>query len=612
MMTKIAYYTELDPFSGSVGQRRDALPALLRDLKLLLLLHDVVIVQPGNLVEHSLTLPAFEALAPFVRAGRLTTTVDPSSPRPMSLIEERIALTGAQDLTSTTSAARPHRPGPLALCRRREADELRARWSEVLPDAWPMSRNVAAQTSAFVDLVQAALVDAAQSSPTAAWALRALDEIRQRGRAPSRTDILAALSGQRGELPPYELAHIALMVQAAYFCLGAAAHQADAAAGPSAQCRVFPGPFGRILLENKDRLRWLPTPEFDRHGSFEAVHTAFRELDLSLPCLLGVDGEHLLEFAALPTWQRVRDALEQPVMAPSTIGMPDRCSPGDASQLRAILRDLAGRGTTLSVPLPRSAGMIVPAPWQLAAQAALGALPTLPSHPSCAVTLDLCTLELDGGAHFARVTRPQAHLLTVLAIAGDSGLRLEDLKQLTLDIDRLHSRAEGAASAWRPQRSERVHQDAARRIRVNVLMSRTNAVLGPFGLCIFASRGQGRWRLASIDGRQPPLRLLGSVWDLLEQPRRCEPPPGMRPTHRKLWTALADAMPSYVSLQHLASALGKPQDERGLKQTITTLEKLNVLLEASRCSFRVVRLRRGLYALLPKADAPELQTEELR
>ena len=54
---QICYFGEMDSYTGSVRAARD-----------------FVIVAPGNLVEHALALPLFEALAPLVRAGRLGTS----------------------------------------------------------------------------------------------------------------------------------------------------------------------------------------------------------------------------------------------------------------------------------------------------------------------------------------------------------------------------------------------------------------------------------------------------------------------------------------------------------------------------------------------------------
>ena len=72
---RILYYAESDPFAG-IGQTVDDFRAARAEVALSCLLHNVVAVQPDNLLEHALTLPIFEHMAPFVRAGRLVTSAD--------------------------------------------------------------------------------------------------------------------------------------------------------------------------------------------------------------------------------------------------------------------------------------------------------------------------------------------------------------------------------------------------------------------------------------------------------------------------------------------------------------------------------------------------------
>lgn len=92
MPPEVGFHGELDPFGGGISAHRHDLPRLVRELLLFLLVKDVVLLSPGNLLEHSLTLPACEALAPFVRDGRLTTTASSSIPRPTALVDERAGI----------------------------------------------------------------------------------------------------------------------------------------------------------------------------------------------------------------------------------------------------------------------------------------------------------------------------------------------------------------------------------------------------------------------------------------------------------------------------------------------------------------------------------------
>jgi len=49
---------------------------------LCILFNDATIVQPGNLLEHTHTILAFERLAPFTRSGLLWTSIDLGQRRP--------------------------------------------------------------------------------------------------------------------------------------------------------------------------------------------------------------------------------------------------------------------------------------------------------------------------------------------------------------------------------------------------------------------------------------------------------------------------------------------------------------------------------------------------
>ena len=70
---RICYFGEMDSYTGSVRAARELLPELIGRLKVMCALQDFVIVAPGNLVEHALALPLFEALGPLVRDRRRTT-----------------------------------------------------------------------------------------------------------------------------------------------------------------------------------------------------------------------------------------------------------------------------------------------------------------------------------------------------------------------------------------------------------------------------------------------------------------------------------------------------------------------------------------------------------
>ncbi|KHD04742.1 hypothetical protein PN36_26365 [Candidatus Thiomargarita nelsonii] len=90
MSKSVCLYSELEAYSGSISHNPSDLHRLIWDLKFACLFYDVVIVHRKNILEHSLTLPAFEILAPFVLSGKLWTSTGDSSKSPQDYFEEKV------------------------------------------------------------------------------------------------------------------------------------------------------------------------------------------------------------------------------------------------------------------------------------------------------------------------------------------------------------------------------------------------------------------------------------------------------------------------------------------------------------------------------------------
>lgn len=605
---RVTYYGELDPFSGSIRHRVADLPRVVADLQAALLLSDVVIVPPGNLLEHPLTLPAFEALAPFVAAGRLTTTTDPSSPGPHALLDERVALhlderaRGVSPPMSPRSIrSRPPRPpGPVAVEHLRGIEEVRRRWHDVLPPAWTLARDVDTQVVGFADRLLRFCAETRNPSPGTRALQRAVDRVLQAGRArPDRGTLLAYLAARRDDLPPREVSRLALAVQSAFFAMGAAVHgprPGSRHTGPVAH--LFPGPFAGLLLQHGRQVDALDRPPYDWDLAPGRLDQRFRRLGLDRRRVLAAGPRALLDVARSPEWQAVVALLDGPEPPPDlerALAALFRRAPDFRDALGLVGTVLPRAPESLRSPPPA-----LPAPWQLATHALLGAAVADRTGDGAAV-LDLRTLRLSRGAIMAALTRPEAHLVTILIVAGEVGVGLHDVKQLSLDVDRLAATAETPLDhAWAPQARERADLDAARLNRVNVRKTRVNAALAPLGLRIEATPGRGRWRLvAGPPAVEEAVRLDGTVWDLLGTAAPPQAPADLSPQQARLWSALAEVAPRHVAVPALARALGKPEDERGLRQTVGALGKLGARLVALGGPVGVVRFRRGLYALMP-------------
>jgi len=89
MSQSVCLYSELEPYSGSISNNLSDLPRLIWDLKLACLFYDVVVVHRRNILEHRLTLPAFEILALFVKCGQLWTSANESDRLPEDYVEQK-------------------------------------------------------------------------------------------------------------------------------------------------------------------------------------------------------------------------------------------------------------------------------------------------------------------------------------------------------------------------------------------------------------------------------------------------------------------------------------------------------------------------------------------
>ena len=605
----IAYYSELDPFTGGIAQHGQDFGQLVRDLTTLLLLYDVVIVPPGNLLEHGLALPAFEALAPFVVAGKLTTSVEPSSPNPHAFIDDRARLYVEDRLRHKMDPAfGPSRPGTLRFLRQKAIEETTSRWRDILPATWTIHRDVTTQVADFIDRIERFCEETSCPSIGDRRILRIVSGMRECGGAHAgRTTLLAALAAQQGMVAPHVLSRLAVAIQAIYFHMGASSHEKNAPEGQRRTCKLYPGRFARLLRSHTTLLESLGFPPYDWHATPRYVAHRLRRMGLDLGYLLAIEPKRVFELSQSPEWREAVELILKPKLT-AEVALSAQALFGRFSDFRAARGPIGRFAHSAGAPrCAQFAPAILPAPWQLATQAVLGAHIAITNEaPAEEVTLDLRTLNVtQRGGHSVQLARPQAHLVSLLAIAGDAGLTVHDIKQLALDLDRLDASEQGAGHPpWTPQAHESTALDKARLNRVNVLKARTNHAIGKVGFQITVMKGRGRWQLSYPRGANRPLRLEGTIWDLVDALAAPEPPAGLSRQQVRLWRALVDTAPHYLSLHELARALGKRDGKRGHKQTIDAINKLNRKLDAGVACARVIRVKRGLYRLLPRASGP--------
>lgn len=575
---RICYYGELDPYVGTVPQVRPALARVVRDLSVLCLFYDLVIVPPGTLFSHGLLLPAFVQLAPFVRAGRLGTTADPAGGSPREYVAQRaegeLAKLGSRRRSST-----------VASWRRREIGEVVARYRDLLPDDWPLTRSVGWQVEHFDERIIKYAEERVERDRLAPRLLEVIDRGRQKGRsAPDRNVMYAYLGRLRGTVPPEESARYARFAQAAYFHMGAAVHETHD--GGEVRSELFPTAFlrGAGGLGPLPELPWeLPVAWRMRP---DLVAARMRRAGLDLDQILSLPVDALFKLALWREWRVLRPLFTEDGV-PDDVYREVRSVFMRARDFREALATAEPLGRMAAASL-EVAPTLLPEAWQSAAQALLGSALATKVADEDAVVVDFPSGELRRTADGAVVhlTPAQTKLVAVLALAGEVGHHIGDVMELLSDLDLL-ARYE---TPLRPMTAP-----SELRNNADVMKTTLNRDLEPLGLAVVVRHG--RWRL-----RGGSVVLRGTPWhatDVTNPPTN--PPIQLPPQLAMVWTVLARNHPEAVPTREIARALGKDTDDHDVALAARTVYRLRRALRDGRAAWEVVGLHRGIYRLAPTA-----------
>jgi hypothetical protein len=586
---EIGFYGEFDPFGGGVSCRLEDFPRLLRELSLFLLVKDIVIFSPGCMLDHTLTLLACEALAPFTRMGRLTTTASPIVPTPTALIDQRAAEYLEILGTRSHKQSRPH-PTTTQL-RRKEVLSIVDRWHAILPSSWRITRDEVAQVERFATAILNFSMYAARPSQAMKALRRIVEDSLSAGHPVNRPEILNRVAVLRPLMPRSELAQTVLAVQSLYFKFGVESHEG---------CSLYPGSFARFTERYRGGPQSWQLPTIDWNAEPAHIEARLGQIGIDVTALLNLPVEELARVVASPEWMFIRAFLR---------GIP--VQQDLISELNALFTNSIQLTDTLGL-LSSAAGPLEPIPRlspprQLAANAALGVV-GVPTASTSSPTLDLCTNSLAApGIGPYRITATHVHLLTALAASGEAGLTIDDLEQLILDIDCISSVVDASLPQQRVKAAESDVLARARASRVRTLISRANDELAPLDLRIVADRGH--YKLEDQARAYRRLSLCGTLWTIVDQATSTSPPEGLSPLQARLWRGLADRAPQLMAVPQIAAMLGKPCDERGKKQVTEALQRLAEKLVELGVPWRVAKLSRGTYALFPLTAEP---TTEVR
>ena len=554
---KVIYFGELDLFFGSFPQRKQSLPALISTLKLLCLAYDRVLIQSSALFEHSLALPALEALAPLVRAGRLGTSADHHAPSPTKYFKKRIER----------HLDRHHPSMQYARWREDELERLSERWQAILPEDWPLRRSVQNQIGGVQNQIMAHLEQAhggAYERASRQMQTR-LFELLDKGKELTRMPLLSAVASMRGVSSPADIAYAAMLVQGAYFLAGSSSHQTQ-----NTSCHIYPG-----AIQQQMRKPFWEQAKVDLNMPFAQGFSIHDPLLKELACLPAKDCAQLCEHE---DWEYVARILRG-----------ETSNPLHRERFKNLLggkdiRDLIGAIPTLDYEAGRLAETACLPTWAGLVQATLGStslemqvgVNSSTGANWCAFdwisrTLSgTCLDEVELQTAEVVLSPRQAHLFTLLAVAGESGVEEAQAKQMLLELD--------VGFAGEPVSLSSEITQKAKRTVLDVAKSTLNSIISDFGLAVYERKGR-------IYIEPPRITMHHTPW-CYEPCHSSAHAPDLPPVLSKMWTLLYRYYPLEVSADVLAEGFERDGEQRS-KYISRTIYRLRTCLEENETQWRV-------------------------
>lgn len=261
----LVFYTELDPFTGEIGEHNEALPRLMTQLAIAFARYERVVLPLDVLIEHSLALPAVELLGDLIDSGRvlfaaehdalgLLGRIDAAIASTLAPFEERATRPGKQGPTRAPSLNR----SPNARGRLHSLRALRARVHALLPRlvmarVEPLARSLA-------ERLRDCLPRLARSGPLVADVVRVLEG----SPAVTRSALLAFVAARAAVHHPREVSAIIWAVQAAYM----ESWRIALSAALQEEAELFPGLSAPHLAAALDR----PWDSFSLRDLFAGFH----------------------------------------------------------------------------------------------------------------------------------------------------------------------------------------------------------------------------------------------------------------------------------------------------------------------------------------------------
>jgi len=559
----VCLYGELDPVSGSIPQHISAVNQVVRQLKIACLCYDQVIVNTSAIFEHSLILPTFEHLYPFVKSGYLWTSTSANDALPIYYLHQRAERIFGEPAQRGIAAKRWGHIHPLL-----------ERWQHIVPEQWSLYRNISGQiknaSSNVHQYITQLTIAESMGDYLQKSLLHRLEEQIVAG-VFDRDALLAYLGSLRQQAKQSELATMSLLIQAEYMIQGTA--------NKSEEIVLYPGVFAQRVLKQQALLQTRDFP-IDM-TTIPLIKQGMQQCGMALDNLLSWPIQALYDLASSSEWQQwrayvlaaMKDEVDDVHLTLSLLMKGKSLE----SVLDCAVRELqwekdAAHGAVH--PMAYTSTILLPNAWAVANWSLNGTLNqeqatttrTIEEESCLCFVLDMqrhCLYPEADKACAITLESSQLHVLALIATAPKEGLPNDYLKQLDKELDLLkHDN-----NHWQAQTDDTKRLQHARLNRLNVLKTRLNKRLKPLDLKIEVQRHHAIWHLVMQKGGKKKtvmLSLQGTVWQEHHMVNKTMDnhlcPVTLSLQLQRFWDILSDHYPNFVSVDTLARAIETPRD----------------------------------------------------
>jgi hypothetical protein len=537
MSQSVCLYSELEPYSGSISHNPSDLPCLIRHLIYACLFYDVIVVHRRNVLEHPLTLPAFEILKPFVQSGQLWTSANESDSLPENYLEQK-----AQQLKD------------FFVKKISAVDKIEERWLRIIPAEWKITRNANEQANWVLNNIN----DYLYKYRNHKLLFPLLDAV-QNMQDFDKEKTLAILGNLRGKIYPADLSEIANLIQTQFIRAGAK-YNHDAV--------IYP-------------------------GNLYLVKERMKRMGFNLDRLINnLSVSDLFEIAQSKQWLIIRNALLNNILhkeIQQEISSIFNTKQSFAKQVEKVL-DISEASIFMPSPWALISQSLLGTP-HVAAK----------NEVKKIFILDLASrvlYEKNSANSPVKLGLQQTNMLSILVIAGKLGLTVEHIKQWLIELDAF--KKEKLKWKSQAELNPKYHEKFFElRNRIDGLKRDINKKLKPLGLRIGGEKGKGIWYLEIDNSDQDfVIKLYNSVWgEFFEKKETNYTPQGLSKQSKLIWQCLWKFSPNYVHMKTIAKILEKKWNKKTQKQIYDAISKLRKCLNNE---WIIRDNRSGEYALMPR------------